>query len=64
LPRNHGQPYRLGGEASDRQWRDIAAIVRVQGRQLQREYLREGARTLAVSDLLEHALAEGPTEGE
>lgn len=56
--------YRLGGEVSDRQWRDIAAIVRVQGRRLQSEYLREGARVLAVSDLLERALTEGATGGD
>jgi hypothetical protein len=56
--------YRLGGEVSDRQWRDIAAIVRVQGPQLQREYLREGARILGVADLLERALSESPTERE
>jgi hypothetical protein len=49
--------YRRGGEVSDRQWRDVAAIVRVQGRRLDRQYLREGARVLDVSDLLERALA-------
>ncbi len=48
--------YRLEGEVSDRQWRDIAAIVRVQGRRLDRKYLHEGAAILAVSDLLERAL--------
>jgi hypothetical protein len=50
--------------ASDRQWRDIAAIVRVQGRQLHQEYLREGARVLGVSDLLERALADVPADDE
>lgn len=54
--------YRLGGEVSDRQWRDVAAIVRVQGARLDREYLRDGAGILGVSDLLERALAEGPLE--
>jgi len=52
--------YRRGGEVSDRQWRDIAAIVRVQGRRLDRDYLREGAAILGVSDLLDLALAETP----
>ena len=51
--------YRRGGEVSDRQWRDVAAIVRVQSQRLDREYLREGARILGVSDLLDRALAEG-----
>ena len=50
--------FRKGGEVSDRQWRDIAAIVRVQGARLDLEYLREGAGVLGVTDLLERALAE------
>jgi hypothetical protein len=49
--------YRLGGGVSDRQWRDITAIVRVQGNRLDRDYLAEGAGILGVSDLLERALA-------
>jgi hypothetical protein len=53
--------YRLGGEVSDRQWRDIAAIVRVQGRRLDREYVRQGAEILGVSDLLDRALGETPS---
>ena len=52
--------YRLGGDVSDRQWRDIAAIIRVQGNRLDREYLREGAGVLGVADLLDRALAETP----
>jgi hypothetical protein len=51
--------YRLGGEVSDRHWRDIVSIVRVQGRALDREYLRDGARVLGVTDLLTRALPEG-----
>jgi hypothetical protein len=53
--------YRRGGEVSDRQWRDIAAIVRVQGGRLDRDYLREGAAILGVTDLLDRALAESPS---
>jgi hypothetical protein len=49
--------YRRGGEVSDRQWRDIVAIVRVQGGRLDREYLSDGAAILEVSDLLARALA-------
>jgi hypothetical protein len=55
--------YRLGDAVSDRQWRDIAAIVRVQGARLDREYLRDGAAILGVSDLLDRALGEAPPEG-
>jgi hypothetical protein len=54
--------YHRGGEVSDRQWRDIAAIVRVQGRRLDREYLRDGAGILGVSGLLDRALGEAPPE--
>jgi len=54
--------YRRGGEVSDRRWRNVSAIVRVQGRRLDREYLRDGAGILGVSDLLERALAEAPPE--
>jgi hypothetical protein len=43
-------------------WRDIAAIVHVQGARLDRSYLREGAAVLGVQDLLDRALAEAPPE--
>jgi len=51
--------FRRGGEISDRQWRDILAIVRVQGARLDRSYLQENAPALDVADLLTRALAEG-----
>ena len=49
--------YENGGGVSDRQWRDIAGIIRTQGRALDRAYLREHAPALGVADLLEQALA-------
>lgn len=49
--------YRAGGEVSDRQWRDIRGIVRVQGDALDGTYLRANAPLLGVLDLLERALA-------
>ena len=55
--------YRLGREVSDRQWRDVLAIVRVQGARLDREYLRRYADILGVSDLLARALGEAGTAG-
>lgn len=51
--------YRLGGDVSDRQWRDVLAMVRVQGPRLDREYLHHNAPLLGVDDLLAHAFEEG-----
>jgi hypothetical protein len=51
--------YRMGGESSDRQWRDILGIVLVQNDRLDKSYLRRGALALDLSDLLARALDEG-----
>ncbi len=48
--------FRMGGEVSDRQWRDVLGIVRVQGQRLDAAYLEQGAKTLGVLDLLSRAL--------
>jgi hypothetical protein len=50
--------YRLGGEVSERQWRDVQGILEVSGNRLDQDYLRRWAATLNVSDLLERALSE------
>jgi hypothetical protein len=49
--------YRLGGETSDRQWRDVLGIVRVQAGRLDAAYLRRGAAILEVEDLLTKAMS-------
>lgn len=46
------QWYRLGGETSEKQWRDIEGIVQVRGKSLDREYLQQWAEHLGVSALL------------
>lgn len=50
--------YREGGGVSDQQWRDILAILAVQGDRLDPRYLRTWADALNVGDLLERAMQE------
>lgn len=50
--------YRLGGETSERQWRDVLGMLQVQSGRLNREYLRRWAKELSVNDLLERAVTE------
>jgi len=50
--------FRLGGEASERQWRDILGVLKTQAGALELNYLRQWAGELQVNDLLERALRE------
>jgi len=50
--------YRDDGEVSDRQWRDVLAILLVQGGRLDRDYVVNTARSIGVDDLLERAAGE------
>ena len=50
--------YRMGGEVSDRQWRDALGVLKVQGLRLELAYMRHMAAGLGVKDLLERALEE------
>lgn len=50
--------YRMGGETSDRQWRDALGVLKVQGLRLDLAYMRHMAAGLGVKDLLERALEE------
>lgn len=50
--------YRMGGEVSDRQWRDILGVLKTRAGELDLAYLRQWAGELTISDLLERALQE------
>ena len=53
--------YRMGGEVSERQWRDILGVLKTQAGGIDLDYLREWAKELKVSDLLKRALTESST---
>ncbi len=55
--------YRMGGEVSERQWRDVLGVMAVQGQRLDLDYLRRWATELGVGDLLERALGESNLRG-
>ena len=50
--------YRLGGEVSERQWRDVLGVLKTRAGELDLEYLRKWANELKIIDLLERALRE------
>jgi hypothetical protein len=50
--------YTEGGGVSDRQWYDLEGVLRLQGKNLDYDYLRSWAEKLGLTDLLERALRE------
>lgn len=50
--------FRMGGEVSDQQWRDVLGILRISGPVLDLAYLRRWATEHRVGDLLERALQQ------
>jgi len=50
--------FRMGGEVSERQWRDVIGVLKTREGELDLDYLRKWASELKVSDLLERALEE------
>lgn len=48
----------MGGEISDRQWRDILGVMKTRAGDLDLGYLSKWARELKVTDLLERAVGE------
>ena len=51
--------YRRGEGVSDRQWRDVLGVLKVQGERLDFTYIQDWAERLGFSDLLSRALKEG-----
>jgi len=43
---------------SERQWRDVVGLLKVQGERLNLEYMRRWARDLNLTELLEQAISE------
>ncbi|MDW8396656.1 MAG: hypothetical protein RMM31_10490 [Anaerolineae bacterium] len=50
--------YRVGGETSERQWRDVVGVLKVCANILDSDYLHRWATELKVGDLLSRALRE------
>lgn len=50
--------YRLGGEVSERQWRDILGVLKTKAGELDLGYLQKWAADLKIADLLNIALNE------
>lgn len=50
--------FRLGNEVSERQWRDVLGVLRVQRDRLDRGYLEKWAKELNLQDLLKRAQDE------
>jgi hypothetical protein len=50
--------YRMSGDVSEQQWRDVLGVMKVQADRLDLAYLRQWAAQLNISDLLERAIKE------
>ena len=54
--------FKMGGEVSERQWKDVLGVLRVNRKTLDHEVMQAAADELDVGDLLERALAESEAE--
>ncbi len=50
--------YKMGGEVSDRQWRDVLGVLSLHQDKLDLPYLRQNAVRLKIASLLERALEQ------
>lgn len=53
--------YRMGGEVSEQQWRDVLGVLKFEAGRLDTAYLRQWAEHERVLDLLERAMREATT---
>jgi hypothetical protein len=51
--------FRSGGSVSERQWRDVVAVLRQSGPSLDTGYLDDWASRIGVADLLAKARVQG-----
>jgi hypothetical protein len=56
--------FRKGGGVSERQWRDVLGVLKVQGERLDFRYLRHWATALNLTGLLQRAFDDAGLEGE
>jgi hypothetical protein len=54
--------YEMTGRRSDRQWSDVAGVLKVQAGKLDMEYMRHWAKELGVETLLQQAMEESGQE--
>lgn len=54
--------FRMGGETSEQQWRDVLGVMRVQDDALDQAYLYEWAERLGLLDLLDRAKSDALAE--
>ncbi len=48
----------MGGEQSERQWRDVVGVMKVQGERLDLGYMQTMAVELGVEDLLQRLVEQ------
>ncbi|MFL6195489.1 MAG: hypothetical protein ACJ75H_15035 [Thermoanaerobaculia bacterium] len=57
------QWYRLGNQVSERQWQDVLGVLKISGKDLDHDYLKEWAARIGVEDLLREALDDAGLGG-
>jgi hypothetical protein len=56
--------FRIGQGVSDRQWRDVLGVLKIQANALDRAYLREWAAKLGLTELLRRAIEDAGLAAE